>query len=63
MASSSKEKVLSPQQIHQLIDDGHAIVILGRKVLKLDAWLKYHPGGDKIILHMVGRDAADEFDA
>lgn len=47
-------------EVNQLIDDGHAIVILDRKVLKLDSWLQYHPGGDKCILHMVGRDASDE---
>ncbi len=63
MASSTKDKLLSPQHIHQLIKNGHTIVLLGRKVLKLDSWLKYHPGGDKTILHMVGRDATDEFDA
>jgi delta8-fatty-acid desaturase len=33
------------------------------KVLKVDAWLKYHPGGDKAIMHMVGRDATDEVTA
>jgi len=31
--------------------------------LKVDAWLKFHPGGDKAIKHMVGRDATDEVNA
>lgn len=60
MAPSKRDTVLCPVEINQLIDDGHAIVILDRKVLKLDSWLQYHPGGDKCILHMVGRDASDE---
>jgi cytochrome b involved in lipid metabolism len=32
-------------------------------VLKVDAWIKFHPGGDKSIKHMVGRDATDEINA
>ncbi|KIL85171.1 fatty acid desaturase [Fusarium avenaceum] len=60
MAPPKKQTVMCPEDIHQLINDGHAIVILDRKVLKLDSWLQYHPGGDKCILHMVGRDASDE---
>ncbi|RKK33961.1 hypothetical protein BFJ69_g18721, partial [Fusarium oxysporum] len=60
MAPSKKQTVLCPEEIYRLIDDGHAIVILDRKVLKLNSWLQYHPGGDKCILHMVGRDASDE---
>ncbi|KAH6968052.1 fatty acid desaturase [Fusarium avenaceum] len=60
MTPSKKQTVMCPEDIHQLINDGHAIVILDRKVLKLDSWLQYHPGGDKCILHMVGRDASDE---
>lgn len=57
---SLREKVLSRGEIEQLIADGHQIVIFDRKVLKVDAWLQYHPGGDKAILHMVGKDATDE---
>jgi delta8-fatty-acid desaturase len=29
----------------------------------MDAWMPYHPGGDKAMLHMVGKDASDEIDA
>jgi delta8-fatty-acid desaturase len=49
--------------VEDLIAEGHAIVILNDKVLKLDSWLRYHPGGDKTILHMVGKDATDEINA
>ena len=46
-----------------MIADGRQIIIVDDKVLKVDAWLKFHPGGDKAIMHMVGRDATDEINA
>ena len=46
-----------------MIANGKTIIIVDQKVLKLDPWLKYHPGGDKAILHLVGRDATDEVNA
>ncbi|RMZ73678.1 fatty acid desaturase [Pyrenophora seminiperda CCB06] len=55
-----KSKVLSRREIEAQIANGRSIVIVDNKVLKVDAWLPYHPGGDKAILHMVGRDATDE---
>jgi delta8-fatty-acid desaturase len=55
-----KSKVLSRRDIEAQIANGRSIVIVDNKVLKLDAWLPYHPGGDKAIRHMVGRDATDE---
>ncbi|GAB1735740.1 hypothetical protein NU219Hw_g4301t1 [Hortaea werneckii] len=59
-ATSRKETVFSRNEIEALIADGRKIVIVDKKVLKTDAWLPYHPGGDKAILHMVGRDATNE---
>ncbi|KAF2005918.1 fatty acid/sphingolipid desaturase [Amniculicola lignicola CBS 123094] len=53
-------RVLSRREIEGLIADGRHIVIVDNRVLKVDAWLPYHPGGDKAIKHMVGRDATDE---
>lgn len=53
-------KVLSRTTIHHLIAQGHLIVIANTRVLRLDKWLNRHPGGEKTILHMVGRDATDE---
>lgn len=44
-----------------MIAQGRKIVIISGQVVKADAWIPYHPGGDKTILHMVGRDATDEF--
>ena len=46
-----------------MIADGRTVIIVNNKVLKVDAWLNYHPGGDKAIMHMVGRDATDEVNA
>ena len=64
MVRSKKiERMVSPKEVEDLIAEGHAIVILNGEVLKLDSWLRYHPGGDKTILHMVGRDATDEVNA
>lgn len=67
MASKSSprrtEALLSRRQIEGLIADGRSIIIVNGNVLKVDPWLKYHPGGDKAIRHMVGRDATDEVTA
>lgn len=60
---SGKQRLWSRRKIEGLIADGRNIIILGDQVLKVDAWLPYHPGGDKSILHMVGRDATDEITA
>jgi delta8-fatty-acid desaturase len=61
--ASRRERVFSRREVEALIADGRSIIVMNGKVLKLDAWLKYHPGGDKAIMHMVGRDATDEVTA
>ena len=53
-------KVFTRREIETLIASGRSIVIVDGRVLKVDAWLPYHPGGEKAIKHMVGRDATDE---
>jgi len=58
-----ESKVLSRREIEALIAEGRHVFILDGKVIKADAWLKYHPGGPKAIMHMVGRDATDEIKA
>jgi delta8-fatty-acid desaturase len=60
---STRDTVLSKSKIESLIAEGRKIVIVEGEVLKVDAWLPYHPGGDKAILHMVGRDATNEVKA
>jgi len=54
---------MSPGTIQGLVSQGHAIVIMEDKVLKLDTWMKSHPGGEKAILHQVGKDATVEINA
>lgn len=46
-----------------LVAEGRKIIVVEGRVYKVDAWLPYHPGGDKAILHMVGRDATNEVKA
>lgn len=58
--SRFQDTVLSRNEIENLIAQGRKIVIVDRKVLKVDAWLPFHPGGSKAILHMVGRDGTNE---
>ncbi len=61
--SNTAEKTISRQEIEAQIAEGRHIIIVDGKVLKVDAWIPFHPGGDKAIKHMVGRDATDEVNA
>jgi sphingolipid 8-(E)-desaturase len=61
--SRCRDVSLTRANIEALIAEGRKIVIVDNIVLKVDAWLPYHPGGDKAILHMVGRDATNEVKA
>lgn len=60
---SQRDRTLSRRYIEGLIADGKHVFILDDRVLKVDAWIKFHPGGDKAIKHMVCRDATDEVNA
>ncbi|KAF3010580.1 hypothetical protein E8E13_001342 [Curvularia kusanoi] len=55
-----KARVFSRREIEGQISSGKAIVIVNDKVLNVGAWMPYHPGGDKAMRHMIGRDATDE---
>lgn len=59
----TRYNVLSRREIEGMIADGKYIIILDLKVLRLDAWVKFHPGGVIAIKHMVGKDATDEVTA
>ncbi|KAE8151823.1 fatty acid desaturase-domain-containing protein [Aspergillus avenaceus] len=61
MRQSDPTEILSPRYIGALIAEGNSIIIVDQKVLRLDAWIPYHPGGHKTIQHVVGKDATDEF--
>ena len=63
MSTSSKRHVLSRAEIEGLISEDKLIIIVDNKVLRLDDWVKFHPGGDTAIKHMVGKDATDEVNA
>ncbi len=54
---------LSRADVETMIASGKNIIIVNGYALRVDAWLKYHPGGAIAILHLVGRDATDEVDA
>ena len=62
-STSSAERLWTRREIEALIADGRRIIILNGQVLKADAWVPFHPGGDKSILHLVGRDGTDEIRA
>ncbi|CAF0964815.1 unnamed protein product [Didymodactylos carnosus] len=47
----------------RIADDGDLLVIYKNKIYRLNNWIKYHPGGETAILHMVGKDATDEMNA
>lgn len=52
--------VMTRNEIEALIAEGRKIIIYEGQVLKVDFWMKHHPGGDLAIQHMVGRDGTDE---
>jgi delta8-fatty-acid desaturase len=56
-------KLMSRNDVEALIAEGKRITIFHNQVIKMDAWMPYHPGGDKAMLHLVGKDASDEIDA
>ncbi|KAG6008461.1 hypothetical protein E4U21_004483 [Claviceps maximensis] len=59
----SRDAVLAPEMVDELIANGNTIVIFQDYVLRLNSWLERHPGGSLAIEHMVGRDATDEITA
>ncbi|KAK9370555.1 fatty acid desaturase-domain-containing protein [Lipomyces kononenkoae] len=59
----AQDRILSRAAIEGMIADGNVIVIYENLVLRVDTWLPRHPGGDKVVFHMVGRDATDEINA
>ncbi|KAJ5104257.1 hypothetical protein N7532_004786 [Penicillium argentinense] len=59
----ARENVLSRREIEGMIAEKKHIIILDGKVLQLDCWIKFHPGGPLAIKHMIGRDATDEVNA
>lgn len=59
----SRDNVFSRREVEGMIAEEKLIVIVDNKVLRLDGWIKFHPGGDIAIRHMIGKDATDEVNA
>ncbi|XWW94357.1 hypothetical protein V2A60_002300 [Cordyceps javanica] len=55
-----RDTVLSRPAIEAMVANGDAVVIFQDYVLRLNSWLRLHPGGDLAIRHMIGRDATSE---
>lgn len=62
-ATTKKDRLWTRREVEGQIAEGRKIIILDGRVLKADSWLKFHPGGEMAILHMVGRDGTDEIRA
>jgi len=61
--AAGRKRIWGRREIESLIARGSSVIIVEGQVLKVDAWIPYHPGGEKAISHMVGRDATDEVNA
>jgi delta8-fatty-acid desaturase len=61
--TAKKDRLWTRRDVEGQIAEGRKIVILDGKVLKADSWIKFHPGGEMAILHLVGRDGTDEIKA
>ena len=54
--SLEKKVVYTRQEIAERIaDHGDLLVIHSNKIYRLNSWIKHHPGGDMVILHMIGK--------
>jgi len=58
-----RRSFLSRREIEGLIAEGANLFIIDQLVIKADSWIPYHPGGEKAIQYMVGRDATQEVTA
>lgn len=61
--AKARDNVFSRREIEGMLAEGKLIIIVDGNVLRLDSWIKYHPGGDMAIKHMIGKDATDEVNA
>jgi delta8-fatty-acid desaturase len=51
---------ISQEDFEKRVQNGQILIIYNNKVYKLNKWIKYHPGGELAIRHLVGKDATDE---
>lgn len=53
----------SRHQVASKICEGALLIIYRDQIINATPWAKLHPGGALALLHFVGRDATDEFEA
>ena len=58
MNSPTKKSYTREEIARQIIDHNDLLVIHSNKIYRLNSWIKHHPGGDMVILHMVGKVSA-----
>jgi cytochrome b involved in lipid metabolism len=58
-----KKKYTREEIAKRIVDQGDLLVVYDKKIYRLNPWIKHHPGGEMVILHMVGKDATDEINA
>jgi len=55
MIVSEKKKYTRGDIARCIIDNGDLLIIYFNKIYRLNNWIKHHPGGEMVILHMVGK--------
>lgn len=55
--------VISPAQFHNSLADGKHWIVIDGTVYDVSRWFKSHPGGKLVLLHSVGRDVSEAFEA
>jgi cytochrome b involved in lipid metabolism len=51
-----EKKSYTRKQIAQrIIENEDLLIIYSNKIYRLNSWIKHHPGGDMVILHMIGK--------
>lgn len=51
----TKQKFTREQIAERIVEHGDLLVIYSNKIYRLNAWIKHHPGGEMVILHMIGK--------
>ncbi len=55
MNSMEKKKYTREEIAQRIVDHGDLLVIYSNKIYRLNSWIKHHPGGEMVILHMIGK--------
>lgn len=60
MTAPLRERLLTREDVEDLIAQGRQITIYKGLALRVDSWLPYHPGGYKCVEHVIGKDSSVE---